>query len=115
LTPAKRDQVVAGGEWLDAAGTVHETTLALGGLSYGKRLLHLGLANGSAEVLRKAPPTPSRSEASDLESTTKKASSARLRVHCLRATAGIERLPRGSIKSTRPPARKLCPSSAALI
>jgi hypothetical protein len=37
LTPAKDDMAAAGGEWLGAAGTVHETKVALVDLSYGKR------------------------------------------------------------------------------
>jgi hypothetical protein len=92
LTPAKRDQVVAEGEWLGAAGTVHGTKLALVGLSYGKRLLHLGPPNGSPEVLRKAPPThnpsegPARRRVHDQEA---RGARLRPRVHCLSAAAGM--------------------------
>jgi hypothetical protein len=85
LTPAKRDQVAARGEWSAGAGPVHETALALGGLSYGKRLLHLATPNGSAEAMRKAPPTHPPQRGQRRRVREKRRAVARRRVRCLRA------------------------------
>jgi hypothetical protein len=50
LTPAKRELAVAGGEWLGAAGTVHDTKVALVDLSYGKRPRWPAPTNRSGKV-----------------------------------------------------------------
>ncbi|OAL06721.1 hypothetical protein IQ06DRAFT_341532 [Phaeosphaeriaceae sp. SRC1lsM3a] len=116
LTPAKRDQVVAGGEWLGGAGTVHDTKRALDDLSCGKRQPSCSPANWSRKppwALKEGASRPTvLSVQRDLESSTRYAPSSLLSQTDPPSSADSLA---GAIKSIRLPARKFCLSISHVV